>query len=263
MDTPVPGTETQAPEWVSALGAEAAKDPEVIKYKTPDEFYKGYREKVTMLGKKGVIIPSPNDPPELHAKYREALGIPEKPEDYKFTAPEKLHPSIKVTPEFESNFKIRMHAKGLPSAAANALYNEFLTELSVAQTTLDTQNEKKRLDGMTKLNQEWGKDTETRLKRTGEVAKKVLGEEGFKDLGDFANNPAAVKLLDKFVSLTSEDAIQKLGMSKEQGQGDAKAQIDAMNRDPKHPLWNYDHPDHMKAVEERNKLYKQVYGGGK
>ena len=85
-----------------------------------------------------------------------------------------------------------MHAKGISNAQADALFNDLLTDTSNQMTQRDAANEKARLDGLTKLNQKWGKDTESNIALARRAAEKVLGGEGFKGLGDFANNPAAV-----------------------------------------------------------------------
>jgi len=262
-DTP-PVADT-APEWLGVFGEEtraiAAKDPEVVKYKNADEFYRGYQGKTELLGRKGLIIPKDGDAPEVHQKFREALGIPEKPEGYKFMTPDKLHPKIKPTPETETNFKARMHARGIPQAQASALYADYLSEFSTAMAKEDEAFAKAREEGLTKLKNKWGNNLENNIAVARNTTLKLIGEEGYKNLGDFANNPVAVELLYKMASGLSEDSIKSLGAATETGAaGDKQKLKEMMTYDAKSPLWNENHPDHLAAVEEKNRLYQKVYG---
>lgn len=254
--------DTQAPEWLASFPEDARKDPEVLKYKTPEEFYKGYRNKTEMIGRKGIIIPKEGDAPEVHAKYREALGIPETPDKYAFKAPDKLHGAIKLTPEFENDFKARMHAKGVPQAQANALYNEYLSTASQAMQRQEEMQETARKEGMTKLNQEWGSKTEENISMARKAALKVLGEEGFKQLGDFANNPAAVRLLHGMTKLLSEDAITSIGGVEQASASAADKEIKSIMSVPKdkwkgHAYWDESHPNHQEEVARVRGLYEK------
>lgn len=258
--------EEAAPEWIANTfdadtAAVATKDPEVIKYKDQNEFYKGYRNKVELLGRKGVIIPKEGDAPEITAKYREALGIPEKPDGYKLKIPDKLHASIKVSPEFENNFKAKLHARGLSQSAAEGLFQDYLTEISTAFTKRDELQDKTRLEGLNKLNAEWGKDTEGNIALARKAAIKVLGEEGFKQLGDFANNPQAARLLYGLTKMLSEDAIKSIGGTAETALN-ANAEIERLTganlplaEMKKLPFWDENHPKHAEAVKRRMELY--------
>jgi hypothetical protein len=261
-DTQGQNTDTQAPEWLQGFPEEARKDPEVVKYKSPEEFYKGYRNKTEMLGRKGIIIPKEGDAPEVAQKYREALGIPDAPDKYVFKAPDKLHPSLKVSPDFEKDFKTRMHAKGVPQGQANALYQEYLSEVSNAMSKQEAAQEEARKAGLTKLNQEWGKDTESNIAMARKAAEKVLGPDGLNQLGDFANNPAAIRLLHGLTKMLSEDAILSIGGVEAAGAASADKEIRSIMSVPKdqqkgHPYWDETHPNHSEEVARVRDLYKK------
>ena len=129
--------DTLPEETRNAIPEEYRGDPNVTKYKDIGEFFKGHKNLVETVGKKGVIVPGEKaDPKEWEPVYN-ALGRPEKPEGYKITMPEKLHASIKPTPESQAEFHKIAHSLGLSNKSADGLNAWYLQKLSMAMTAQD------------------------------------------------------------------------------------------------------------------------------
>lgn len=262
-------TETSVPEWVSALPEEARNDPSIIKYKSMDEFYKGVKNLESVVGRKGIIIPTDKSSPEEVAVYRKALGIPDKAEEYAFTKPGKLHSSIKITPEFENALKVRMHARGISQQSADGLFQDLVNDMSKGMEAREQAEQKVFNEKVTALKNEWQNDYDKNIALARQTAIKLGGEKAIDELGDAASNPAALRILVKAGSVISEDSFKNLNASSPEDKGDATSKIDSLNKElltnSKHPIWDTNHPDHDKAVRERDELYKKAYAtaGGK
>lgn len=261
------------PSWVDVLPDEAQKDPEITKYKTPEEFYNGYREKVAMIGKKGVIVPAENATPEETNKFFNSIGRPDKPEGYKFAQLEGLHETIKVTPEAQSAFSKAAHEAGLTNKQLNHINGWYLNNVS----NIIKQQEQAEIvatkQAETALRQEWGEKFDTNRAAVSNLMLKVGGQELVDSLGGvdgLGNKPLFLKALGKIAGMLSEDQINSIqGPVTQQGGNETKeqalAKIKDMNEntanDLNKALFDEKNPKHDEAVMERQRLYKIAYGG--
>ena len=256
--------ETLPDDIKAQIPAELSSNPNLTKYGTFADFVKGHVNAVGELGKKGVIIPDANATDEVRMNFRKALGIPEKAEEYKFTPIE----GIKTNAEVETQVKGLFHKYNIPQASADGLQQEYIKmvvglEQSRAKVASDAV-----LAAKTALQQKWGNKYDENVQLATKLVKTVGGDALITQLGELEKTPAGLEFLVKVAGMLSEDAIGKIGFSamSTDKEGAAKTISDMKNRtgefaDPKHPLFDENHPGHKKAVEERNKLYEIVYGG--
>jgi hypothetical protein len=256
--------ETLPDEIKSQIPAELAGNPNLTKYGTFPDFIKGHINAVSELGKKGVIIPDANANDEVKANFRKAMGIPEKAEEYKFTAIE----GIKTKPEIEAQIKGLFHKHGIPATAADGLQQDYLKMIVGMEQAKNKADGEALLTAKNALLQKWGNKYDENVKLATKLVETVGGKELITKLGDLEKTPAGLEFLVKVAGMLSEDAVDKIGFSamSSDKEGAAKIISDMKNRtgdfaDPKHPLFDENHPGHKKAVEERNKLYEIVYGG--
>ena len=255
--------------WYEQLGEDAAKDPEVTKYKEPGEFYKGYKEKVAMIGKKGVILPGENATPKDKERFLNAIGRPKSPEEYKLNPIEGLHESIKPTPETTAAFQAEAHKMGFTNDQANQLNTWYLKQVSGMAQAQDKADTEAMQTAETALRSDWGEKFEANKNMVAKMMLGAGGEEAIQALGDKANDPTVLKALGKIAGLLNEDQIGNLkplntpapgSESKEQAQAKIKEYSDQLS-DPKSAISDENNPGHKAAVAERTRLYGIAYGG--
>lgn len=258
--------------WIATLPPDAqklfpedvAKDPNFTKYKTTEEFVKGHRSLVETVGKKGVIIPGEKATPEEMSAFYETLGRPKKPEDYKFTPNDKLHPSVKSDPEREKWFRGVAHELGLSAKAADALnakYGEMVSAQITAQETAKAEGMAKATEALKK---EWGDNYDANLTAAATLVERIGGDGAREAFGDLGSNPEVLKLLHKISGAISEDSFSKI-LNPGQGGGETDAQkvalgkIEEIKANKAHALHNENDPKHDEAVEEWKKLHAEAY----
>lgn len=263
------------PAWIDVLPEEAQKDPNITKYKTPEDFYKGYKSQTELLGRKGVIVPKDDAAPEEKEKFYNALGRPDKPEGYKFTAVENVHAAIKNPAEITQGLAMEFHKQGLNNAQADYFNKQFIDLLNQSAIL----QEKKQTEAMqateTTLRKDWGADYDKNKAQVGKVVAGILTPEELQKVGGaegLGNNPVINKLIYKLASQLSEDAIKNIAAAPTTGGAtggnesteQAKKKIEAtlaLNSEDrkKHAYFNENDPKHHDAVQEMARLYGIAY----
>lgn len=258
--------DTLPEETRNAIPEEYRNDQNVTKYKTMDEFFKGHKNLVETVGKKGVILPGEKaDPKEWEPVYN-ALGRPEKPEGYKLTMPEKLHAAIKPTPESQAEFYKAAHALGLSNKAADGLNAWYLQKLSGIMTAQDEATANNRKTASELLTKEWGAEAENNLKATKAFVERIGGKDSAAAFGELGDNPTVLKFLHKLSASIGEDTINKIigGKSVDTGteQDQAKKAIEEIKANKAHAYWDENNAKHGEAIKEMQALYTKAYPEG-
>jgi hypothetical protein len=257
--------ETLPDEIKTQIPAELVSNPNLTKYATVGDFVKGHINAVDLLGKKGVIIPDANSSDEIKVNFRKALGIPEKAEDYKFSPIE----GFKADENIQAQIKGMFLKHNVSAAAADGLQQDYVKMvMGMEQARIKAQNDA-LLVSQTALKQKWGNKYDDNLALATRMVKQVGGDEIITKLGNLESTPEGLEFLVKVAGMLSEDAIGRIGFSATTTDKTAAAKTieDMRNRtgefaDPKHPLFDENHPGHKRAVEERKKLYELVYPEG-
>lgn len=235
--------------------------PDMAKHKTPADFLKAYKGLNELAGRKGVIVPNEKSTPEEWNKYYAALGRPDKPEGYKLTMPEKLHPSIKVTPEGQKKFFEAAHKIGLPNQMADQLNQWYLSDLSAQITQAETAQAEAAKAADAKLHETWGAKYDENSK-VAELAFNAFGKDKLHP--DSMKDPAIREVFYQIGSKISPDTMAALfegGGQGGDGGGDVDKQIAAIWADPAHPFRDAKHKDHDKwqgQDGEMMKLYRKA-----
>jgi len=261
------------PSWFESLPDDAKNDPEITKYKTPEEFYNGYKEKVSLIGKKGIIIPGDNATPEEREKFLNALGRPAKPEEYKVDTPPNLPESIKVTPESEQAFKNIAHKTGLTNTQANELNQWYLSAVSESVKAQEKAETEAMQKAETALRAEWKENFDSNKNKIASLIEKAGGQEAIDAMGGvdgLGNNPIVLKTLGTIANMLSEDQINNIrgpvspstgNETKEQALEKIKSEFNNSEGKWHKALMDENNPQHNEAVNERQRLYKIAYGG--
>jgi hypothetical protein len=263
-DTTVAETQTQSPDNsadVNVNGFETTAIPEnykasaVGKYSNVGELIKGYENAQKLIGAKGVIVPGEKATPEEWDKYYNALGRPSKPEEYKFSPVDNLHPELKMSPETELGFKALMHKHGISAKQADGLYREYFGLISQSLTKRDEQMLSQKQDAERKLRSEWLGDFDGNLAKI----KGLIAKHGGKaeDFGDLGNNPAVLRVLANIAKKFSEDTFVRGGNTPSESE-DAKRKLSDIMINREHPYWKQG-PGHDDAVKEVNRLHELCF----
>ncbi|MFA5499483.1 MAG: hypothetical protein WC404_00210 [Candidatus Omnitrophota bacterium] len=255
------------PEEVkSQFTAEDLADPNITKYTTFPDFIKGHRNLAPMIAAKGVLLPKEGDEADrerfISDLSKAGFGRPEKVDGYKLSEIKDLHPGIKITPESQKAYFEIAHKLGISTAQADGLNQWYLGNMSTLMKSKEAAELAEGAAAETKLRNELGEKYDPFIAKITNFVKLAGGDEALKLFADkgIGRNPTLLKVLGKAVEGLSEDTINKLGSGGQTNAlDDAKAKIEAMNRDPKHPVNDTNHVDHDKAVKERMELYKIAY----
>jgi len=113
------------PKWMEQLPDNLKSDEGLTKFQTVGDLGKSYKELEGRLGK-SITIPDDKASEEDRAKYRKALGVPDKPEDYKLDKvefPKGIEPDEKRTQVILAI----AHKHNVPQAAINEIFKTYMT----------------------------------------------------------------------------------------------------------------------------------------
>lgn len=235
-----------------------ADNPNVSKYKTVGDLIKGHSEVVKLVGAKGVILPGENAKPEEIEKFYNSIGRPEKPEGYKLSPIENLHPELKITPEAEAGFKALMHKHGIPAKQADGLYKDYFSMVSSSLTKRDEQMGVAKHEAEKELRANWGPDYEKNLNSAKHLIEKFGGPNAREAFGDLGNNPAVLKTIANIAKKFSEDGFIKGDTVTDMEVTNAKKEIEDIMLNKAHPYWVAG-PGHAEAVEKMKRLQSMVH----
>lgn len=259
-DTVVPNVDTQPldVEFEGTAIPEVYKDHPIGKYRTLGEAFKGYGEAQKLIGAKGVIIPGEKATPEEWDRFHNSLGRPEKPEGYKLSPIENLHPELKITPEVEAGFKSLAHKHGLTGRQADGLYKEYFGMISQSLTKRDEKSMADKHTAETALRTEWGGDYDVNINKSKRLIEKFGGANAREAFGELGNNPIVLKTIASIAKQFSEDGFIKGENVTTSEKTDAQRKINEINLNKQHPFW-VQGPGHADAVQEMQRLMRIVH----
>lgn len=232
--------------WYEGLPADLVTD-KLRRYASLEEAVRGFANAQRALGKKGLEAPGENASPEEWAAYYAAVGRPETPEGYAWSAPE----GVQLDEERFQGARAKLHAAGLrPEQFASVM--SLYTEELAAQEQAATEAAKQELnESYEVLKQQWGEKTEERLQLLGAFARERGLLEVFNATG-LGRNAAALQLLDEMRLSVRE------GEAAGQG-GQAGTAADQIERLKGHPAYmDRRHPEHRRVLEDLEKAYRRA-----
>lgn len=226
-----------------------------------DEAKQAFYDKIDSLPE-FVKVPSPDNQEEIN-KFYNKLGRPEKPEDYDFTMDDPALNEIAASlPDQQKKFAEFAHSQGLSKSAVKALTQYQLEDaLAQQQQALDYKEQ-----SIQTLKQQWGGDYDARLQGANAVLKMYNKDHpnAIQDLMNTAgSNPALISMMSDLANVYKETGNKGLEQSISYGMTPEKAsqQIDEIYTNLQHPFHIMGHPDHEKALEKMEELYKIKAGG--
>ncbi|MCU0751542.1 MAG: hypothetical protein MUC40_00660 [Akkermansiaceae bacterium] len=214
VSTPPPADPPQRPEWF------------------PEKYWKdGGQSDIETLGRSYLELER-----KFHTKFPTAGEVPEKPDAYQLK-PEKLPDGIQWSDEAAAKFAEVFHAQGIPTAAAQAIVNQYLELEAGALGNATKEYERQLAEGRAMLEEKWG-GADAYRQRAEQIEQLVTGTLGG-DPNDptLFSNPRVVEFLGRVADVLSEDAQAALKGSVAPG-GNFASGADLAGKimnDPSHP----------------------------
>ena len=248
----------KARTYLDFMGDDAKNDPNITRYKTGEDLYKGFKSQSELVGKKGIIIPDDSSDDATRANYRKAMGIPDDANGYELPELEDLHPEAKVTPEALAGFKALAHRHGLSTKQTEGIFGEYFGMISGALNKRDEISMSTKNEAEAALRSEWGKDFDSNATVARRVVEKFGGKDAIEAFGELGNKPAVMKFLSNLGKTISEDSFVGVGsIDLSTDATGAKARIKEISADP--DFMDINSPRHAGLVEENTRLFAVAY----
>lgn len=238
--------------WYDGVPAEVLTD-KVKAFKDVGELAKGYANLEKLVGRKGVILPTPDAKPEEIAEFRKALGVPEKPEEYDWKAPEGG--ALTLDDAAMADIKKAFHGANMTKEQFGKVLDYYATR----EATIMKQAQDSMLAEQTatvgKLKKEWGAEFDANLEKVRQVAKATGLGDVFRDAG-VGNSEAAIKALLKVARHLPET---ELTGAKPADENSLRAELETIRRSP--AFRDPTHPDHGRMISRREAIFKSLNPG--
>jgi hypothetical protein len=242
------------PDWRAALPEDIRAAPSLQKFADPGALAKSYTELEQLVGRKGLIVPTDKDGPEVHARYRAALGVPDAPEGYTLTAPEGLPEGV-WSEDTAKGYAALAHKHGLTTAQAQGLAAEFVQ----MQTAAAVPPEEQQRQAEAELRKEWASDAV--YARNLDAAKRAVGQfappefKAFLEQSGLGNNPHMVRMLAAVGGAIAEDS--PAGLNGANANRDPKTEAAELMA-PGSPYWDALHPRHAATMARVKEIFAKT-----
>lgn len=203
-------------------------------------------------------VPTDKSSPEEIAAFNKAIGVPDNPDGYELPVPE-LPEGMQFDEEKTNKFKALAHSKGVPKAAFQALFNEYVADQKAqyeAQAKAVSDLREKTTAEFKKL---WGKDFDANLSKADQTGQKVFGAEFMKLLKDTGlnNHSTVIKGLFKLSEAVGEHSFVSGGERPNSSTSVTWEKLVSMKNDPRY--WDSSRRDlaYVKEVEAANEAYSK------
>lgn len=258
---PAAGAASGAQDWRSTLPEDLRGDPTLALFKDVGGLAKSYVEARKTIGKTTTVIPGKDAKPEEVAAFREKLGIPADVAKYREAVKLPTIEGITWDPKAVEGFTAKAHGWGIPPDVIPHLLTEFATYQKGSTDRMVSQWVKEQ-EG---LEDEWGSDYDANVSqaKTGfAFANEASGgrlEQIFKASG-LDRNPDVLRHFAAYGELLHEHRFVEGEIKDDAATEELRAQIAAIENDPKHPAMNREHPNYRKEHERYIGLLKKVVG---
>lgn len=241
---------------------ELAEDAVMANVPDLNTLAKNYKNASSLVGRKGLIVPTEKDAPEVWDAFHKALGRPEKDTEYEFEKVEGMELDLS---KMKEGYRKLAYTHGLNRKAAKEIWKYVEQNAADGQkATMDAY--KARVSGeWTDLKKEWGAAYDDKIKKINGVVTKF----GDADLRDWMKKMGAdkevklVKFLSKIADSVSEDSANVSGTpatyTPAEALSKAKDIMTNKNNDLHEAYLKAGHLKHDEAVKEVERLYKLAY----
>ncbi len=220
----------------------------------------------TLIGRRGVIPPGDNAPPEAWDRFWNSLGRPTDPTGYQFKVPRGLSEGT-YSADLAREFAQAGHRLGLTARQAEGLHDWFSGQ-AAAQIEAQGEAAAGRTEQLeTGLRREWGAQYDRHLDSARRAMRRYAESDAIDQLeaalgsSGAPGGAAMIKMLARIGETLREDSIVGDGGAKlSLGPAEAKTEIDKVMANQNHPYWNRLNPGHRAAVAHLEHLFRVKNG---
>jgi hypothetical protein len=256
---PIQPTSAQSgDDWRAALPEELAREPSLKAIRDVASLAKSYVHAQRLVGAERIPLPGRNQ--DLAAwEGWERLGRPARPEDYVIARPE-LPEGVEWDGEAEAAFRPVAHRLGLLPHQVEGVVGLF-AELQARRTAGGREAAAADAGDMeAELREAWGGRYDAELASARRAARAFAGPDELARLEGATGSAALVRLFARIGAAMGEDRMVAGEAAGRLGPAEAKAAIDAVMGDQRHPYWDRWHPGHKAAVAEMTRLFELKAG---
>lgn len=255
------GTASSA-DWKAGLPEDIRANPILAPLKDVAALAKEHINAQALIGRKGVIVPQAEDPPEKWDSFWGQVGRPEKADAYELKKPEGFDG---YSDEFAGKAREAFHKAGLHPKQAAALHDWWVGEvkgdLESAAKAVQERGDAVKLEAREK----WGSKHDERLAYAQRAARAFgLAAEQSAALENVVGGFALLDTLARMGESLREGTIEGRGSGTGISPAEAKAEIAKLQgtmADPKSPYMDKHHPEHKQTVDRLTMLHRIAAGG--
>lgn len=245
--------------WTGKLPEDLAGARDSLgKFKTVTDLVRAYDSANKLVGRKGVLLPTPESSSEEISAFRKTMGVPESADGYAAAVkPETFPEGIQWSDEIAKSYYEVAHRHNIPAAAMkdlialNMKQREFEIQAQ-AESVMETKHR-----GLSHLRAIWGSDFDRNLGLAQRAA--ALGGANPDSYG--WRDPEVVKLVVRMANMMGEDKFVGAGGALPVGAADLRSRAQDIIRNPSNPLHQrYREGDADVQAQVRNML-KQASNG--
>jgi hypothetical protein len=252
-DPAPPPAASAPPDWRATLPAELRDAPNLAKFSDVGALAKGYVEAETLIGRKGVIVPTDKDAPEVHARYRAALGVPETPDGYAFKAPEGL-PAEAWQDTGLKSLATWAHELGITPTQAQGLAERYARQQAeeMQRAAQGIGPDGKPMEEV--LRGEWGAAYDAKVDLARRAARQFGGDAGALDaLEAKIGGAALLKMFARIGETMADDRPAGMGTG-QPARTDPAAELKQIMA-PGSAYWQPLHPEHRQVFDRARELF--------
>lgn len=246
-------------DWQNRLPEDFAPARDSLKnFKNVNELAKAYYSTKQLVGRKGVILPTPESSQEEVAAFRKELGVPDKIEGYaEVTKPTELPEGIQWNDEIAKSYYEVAHRHNVSAAAMKDL---IALNMKQREFELQAQNEsilETKQSGLAHLRRTWGTNFDRNLgiaQRAAQLAGVDANSYGWRD-------PEVVKGFVRIASMMGEDKLVSPGGTLPAGSADLKSRALDIIGNRANPLYEKYHNGDRETQQLVRRYLEQSSGG--
>lgn len=255
-DGGVPAAPDGPPEWLPAKYWDGEKKAPRV-----EDLGKGYQNLEKLLGSEKVPVPVSDEDQEGWDRWYKATGRPDKPDEYEFEKASEYPSELPYDEEMEKGFRNWAHANGLSKKQAGALYGGYV-KTQIERHAAYAMLEKQRAGELQhSLQREHGAQYEGYVKQAKQAYMQyadpdfeaLLKEKGLID------DPRMIRVFGKIGKELGAGGDRLKGAAPQASATDVKAAIADFRNKHSKALFDKDHPDHGRRVNELKAYYEQAY----
>lgn len=254
-----------ADNWREFIPEDHRAEKSLESIKSFPDMVKGYVHAQKAIGG-SIRLPKPDAPPEERKAFVDdiynKLGRPTSPTEYKIQVPEVFagangKPGV-FSEDVHNSFKGLAHQIGLNTEQAQALVNWQAEQFSQSLKTADTEYNTAVAD----LKARWGPNNTKNTEIANRAFKTIATpkQAAIADALGLLNQPEMVEMFYNVGNILAEHNVIPGAVEGATTKEEAKAKLDAIMADPKHPYRNPRDVGHATAQKQVSDLFRIIHG---